>query len=67
MGEGGPRYALQTELHQRYLADMIPSVDDELAAKLNSELKLEKEMRDANEIPPSVKDFLDNGPFKVSC
>lgn len=41
------------------------AVDDELAAKLASELQLEKEMRDPEELPVSVKEYLDNGPFQV--
>lgn len=41
-------------------------MDDELAAKLESELQLEREMRDPDELPLSVKDYLDNSPFKVN-
>lgn len=37
----------------------------ELVAKLESELQLEKEMKEYNETPVSVKDYLENGPFKV--
>ena len=40
-------------------------VDQELAAKLGSELAVEKEIRDLDQLPPSLKDFLDNSPFKV--
>lgn len=39
--------------------------DDELVAKLESELQTETEMRDPNEVPISVKDFLENSPFKL--
>lgn len=34
--------------------------------KLESELLMEKEMRNTDEYPESVKDYLDNSPFKVS-
>ncbi|KAI9779108.1 MAG: hypothetical protein M1816_003752 [Peltula sp. TS41687] len=40
-------------------------VDEELAAKLESELQLEREMRDPDELPLSVKDYLDNSPYKI--
>ena len=40
-------------------------VDQELAAKLDSELQMEKEMRDTDQLPPNVKDFLDNSPFDI--
>ncbi|KAF8461138.1 glycoprotein suaprga1 [Kalaharituber pfeilii] len=41
------------------------SVDQELLAKLDSELELEKEMKGYEEMPESVKSFLETGPFKV--
>ena len=44
---------------------LMPSVDEELVAKFDSELQMEKEMRDSDEMPVSVKDYLDNGPFEV--
>jgi complement component 1 Q subcomponent-binding protein len=40
-------------------------VNDELAAKLESELSLEKEMRDPDAIPGHLKEYLDNSPFKI--
>lgn len=41
------------------------TVDDELAAKIQSELELEK-MREADDdMPLSVKEFLENGPFRI--
>ena len=40
-------------------------VDQELSAKLQSEFQLEKEMRDTDELPPNVKDFLDSSPFEL--
>ena len=40
-------------------------VDQELSAKLESELQMEKDMRDPDELPPSIKDYLSNGPFEV--
>jgi len=39
--------------------------DDELVAKLESEIQMENEMMDAEDIPTSVKDYLENGPFEV--
>ncbi|KAI9779969.1 MAG: hypothetical protein M1835_004603 [Candelina submexicana] len=40
-------------------------VDDELVAKFESELQMEKEMRDTEEAPVSVKDFLENSQFEL--
>jgi len=39
--------------------------DDELVAKLDSEIQMENEMTDEGGIPTSVKDYLENGPFEV--
>jgi complement component 1 Q subcomponent-binding protein len=40
--------------------------DEELIAKLESEIGMENEMKDdSGEIPTSVKDYLENGPFEV--
>lgn len=40
--------------------------DDELAAKLDSEIQMESEMKDAEGVPTSVKDYLENGPFEIT-
>ena len=40
--------------------------DEELVAKFDAEIQMEEEMRDANEVPTSVKDFLENGPFEIT-
>jgi complement component 1 Q subcomponent-binding protein len=40
--------------------------DEELVSKFESEIQMEEEMRDANEVPTSVKDFLENGPFEIT-
>ncbi|KAI1325554.1 mitochondrial glycoprotein [Xylariaceae sp. FL0255] len=39
--------------------------DQELLAKLDSELQFENEMKDKEQLPASVKDFLDNSPFEL--
>ncbi|MCJ1322286.1 hypothetical protein MMC15_007634 [Xylographa vitiligo] len=39
--------------------------DQELSAKLQSELQLERDMNDSDDLPPSLRDFLDNNPFEV--
>ena len=38
--------------------------DQELSAKLASELAFEQEVKE-NDLPASVKDFLENGPFEI--
>jgi len=40
-------------------------VDQELSAKLDSELQMEKEMRDSEKLPINIQDFLDNSSFEV--
>ncbi|UNI17699.1 Mitochondrial acidic protein mam33 [Purpureocillium takamizusanense] len=39
--------------------------DDELSAKLESEIQIEEEMKANEQQPASVKDFLDNSPFEL--
>lgn len=40
-------------------------MDQELSAKFNSELEMEKEMRDPDELPETIREYLENGPFEV--
>jgi hypothetical protein len=40
-------------------------VDQELVAKLESELAVEKEIRDSEQLPENIQDFLDTSSFKV--
>lgn len=39
--------------------------DDELAAKLESEIQIEEDMAATEQQPASIKDFLDNSPFEL--
>lgn len=39
--------------------------DGELAAKLDSELQFEEEVKQNEQVPASVKDFLENSPFEI--
>ena len=41
-------------------------MDQELSAKLDSELQLEKDNSEPDTLPPNIKDFLDNSPFEVT-
>ena len=41
-------------------------VDQELSAKIESDLQLEKEMRDSETLPSSLQDYLDSSSFEVS-
>ncbi|KAI4161049.1 MAG: hypothetical protein LQ342_005212 [Letrouitia transgressa] len=41
------------------------AVDQELSAKIESELQVEKETRDSEQLPASIKDFLDNSDFQL--
>ncbi|KAL8776066.1 MAG: hypothetical protein Q9213_008396 [Squamulea squamosa] len=40
-------------------------VDQELSAKLESEIQVERETRDTETLPPSLRDFLDNSPYQL--
>lgn len=42
------------------------AVDQELSAKIESELQMEKEMRDSEQLPSTISDYLDSSSFGVS-
>jgi hypothetical protein len=44
---------------------LLESIDAELSKKLGEELKLEGSMDEGIEIPPSIKEYLEKGPFMV--
>lgn len=46
-----------------------PTVNDELAAKLESELSLEKDMRNPDVVPSHLNEYIENSSFEVrhSC
>lgn len=39
--------------------------DEELSAKLASEIEFEESVKESEPVPASVKDFLSNGPFEI--
>lgn len=41
------------------------TVDQELSAKLENELQLEKDMSETNDLPENLKEYLDSSPFQV--
>lgn len=51
------------EIRMCRLKDSV--VDQELSAKLDSELQMEKEMRDSEKLPINIQDYLENSSFKV--
>ena len=46
-------------------ADPRCVVDDELVMKFESELQMEKEMSESEELPVDIKDYLDSSPFEA--
>ena len=40
-------------------------MDQELSAKIEAELQMEKDIRDSEQYPPTVQEYLDNSPFEV--
>lgn len=53
---------LETSARSALTPDLV---DQELSAKLESELQMEKDMRDSDELPESIKDYLETGLFEV--
>ena len=47
------------------LAHNKNSVDQELSAKIESELQMEQEIRDSEKLPTSISDYLDSSSFEV--
>ncbi|MCJ1312169.1 hypothetical protein MMC25_005843 [Agyrium rufum] len=45
--------------------EMAGEVDVELSSKLESELNMEKDMRDIEKLPETIQDFLDNSAFEL--
>ncbi|KAI2627692.1 mitochondrial glycoprotein [Hypoxylon sp. NC1633] len=45
--------------------DEAAQVDEELSVKLESEIQFEGELKESEDIPASVKDFLENSPFEL--
>lgn len=39
--------------------------DEELVAKLESEIEMENEMKEEGGVPTSIKDYLENSPFEL--
>ncbi|KAL8651563.1 MAG: hypothetical protein Q9226_004645 [Calogaya cf. arnoldii] len=49
----------------RTVREQEGQVDQELSAKLDSELRVEKDTRDSETLPPSLQHYLDSSPFKL--
>lgn len=49
----------------RWNASKQGETDEELSAKLDSEIQIEEEMKEQEQEPASVKDFLANTPFEL--
>lgn len=41
------------------------AVDQELSAKIESELQMEQEIRDSEQLPANISDYLDSSSFEV--
>jgi complement component 1 Q subcomponent-binding protein len=54
--------AFSTSLFRRAASG---ETDEELSAKLESELQFEEEVKQNEQLPASVKDFIDNSPFEL--
>jgi complement component 1 Q subcomponent-binding protein len=46
------------------IADM-PVVNDELVAKLQSEISMEEDMKEDEDLSANIKEYLENSPFEV--
>lgn len=56
--------AFSTSLFRR-AASSAGEVDEELSAKLTSEIEYENDVKENEPLPASIKDFLENGPFEI--
>lgn len=54
--------AFSTSVFRRAAAG---EVDEELSAKLASEIEYENDVKENEPLPASIKDFLENGPFEI--
>ena len=54
--------AFSTSVFRRAAAG---EVDEELSAKLGSEIEYENDVKENEPLPASIKDFLENGPFEI--
>lgn len=48
-----------------YIADIIPA-NEELVAKLQSEISMEEDMKEDDDLSANIKEYLENSPFEVS-
>ncbi|KAL8718774.1 MAG: hypothetical protein Q9225_004137 [Loekoesia sp. 1 TL-2023] len=58
-----PRYAAFST--SQTVREKEGQVDQELSAKFESELRIEKETRDSDTLPAHIQDYLDNSPFQL--
>ena len=63
LGEG--RRRLSAPFSRAFVRLMHCSVDQELSAKIESELQMEKDIRDSEQYPTRVQEYLDSSPFEV--
>lgn len=54
--------AFSTSVFRRAAAG---ETDEELSAKLASEIEFEQDVKENEPVPASIKDFLENGPFEI--
>ncbi len=54
--------AFSTSLFRRAASN---DVDEEVLAKLASEIEFENDVKQNEPVPASIKDFLENSPFKI--
>ncbi len=57
--------SFSTTTSRRAAAAADGETDDELSAKIESEIQIEEEMKASEQEPSSVKDFIDNSPFEL--
>lgn len=63
MLRAGAASSFSTTAGRRAAAD--GETDDELSAKIESEIQIEEEMKASEQEPSSVKDFIENSPFEL--
>ena len=56
---------MRRPIEESFAVLMRSLVDQELSAKIESELQIEKDIRDSQQYPATIQDYLDNSSFKV--
>ena len=61
---GKQRYGSSYQVLFRHTTDII-TANEELVAKLQSEISMEEDMKEDDDLSANIKEYLENSPFEV--